>query len=51
MTIKEELIVAAIWGTPNRRNQNVPVFRVSLRSRKVKETTIPTGKSERLKID
>lgn len=50
MTIKEELIIAAIWGTSNRHGQKVPVFRVSLRSGKVKETTIPTGKSERLKI-
>lgn len=50
MTCKEELIIAAIWGRPYRLHKNVRVFRVSLRPRKVKETTIATGRSERLSI-
>ncbi len=48
MTIKEELTIAAIWGTPYRHHKNVLVFRVYLRSGKIKETTIPTGRRERL---
>lgn len=47
MTIKEELIIAAIWGTPNRHHKKVSVFRVSLQPGKVKATTIPTGRNER----
>ncbi|MHB8076506.1 hypothetical protein [Desulfosporosinus fructosivorans] len=47
MTIKEELIIAAIWGKLNPSHKSVSVFRVSLRPGKVKETTIPTGRNER----